>query len=88
MRRRLDQAGEVIEPRRATAAAAAVHEPAAGLLGLVVPLEADLADQAVIFVGGGHPFKQGDNAAAYRPVHACSKIGGPAVTHYYNNRSF
>ena len=65
----------MIEPRRATAAAAAVHEPAAGLLGLVVPLEADLADQAVIFVGGGHPFKQGDNAAAY--THAAKSAGPP-----------
>ena len=42
---RLDQqAGEVSEPRRAAAAAAAVHEPAAGPLGLVaVALKADMA---------------------------------------------
>ena len=43
------------EPRRAASAAAAVHEPAVALLGLAIPLEADVTvDRLVILVGGGH----------------------------------
>ena len=53
MRRRLDQAGEVCEPHRAAAAAAAVHELAAAPLGLAVAVKADVTVERLVILAGG-----------------------------------